>query len=50
MRRKPVTRSEIRFDGSRITTLPSDAVRIDVPDKDLPWNEYIVPVRNCCAN
>src|SRR5262249_54413943 len=27
MRRKPVTRSEIRFDGECITTLPVDAVR-----------------------
>jgi hypothetical protein len=27
MRRKPVTRDEIRFNGSRITTLPSDSVR-----------------------
>jgi len=44
MRRKPVTRSEIRFDGSRIATLPVDAVRVDVPDKDLPWNEYVVPI------
>lgn len=27
MRRKPVTRDEIRFNGSRITTLPIDTVR-----------------------
>jgi hypothetical protein len=27
MRRKPVTRDEIRFNGSRITTLPIDSVR-----------------------
>jgi hypothetical protein len=47
MRRKPVTRSEIRFD--RIATLPVDAVRIEVPDKDLPWNEYIVPIRKLWA-
>jgi hypothetical protein len=29
MRRKPVTRSEIRYDGKRVTTLPIDAVRKD---------------------
>jgi len=29
MRRKPVTRSEIRFNGRHITTLPVDAVRKD---------------------
>jgi predicted nucleic acid-binding Zn ribbon protein len=27
MRRKPITRDEIRFNGSRITTLPIDSVR-----------------------
>ena len=43
MRRKPVTRSEIRFDGSRITTLPVDAVRI-VSDRDFSWREYIVAI------
>ena len=27
MRRKPVQRHEVRFDGSRITTLPADSLR-----------------------
>jgi hypothetical protein len=43
MRRKPVTRSEVRFDGSRIWTLPADAVRVE-KDDDLPWREDIVPI------
>ena len=28
MRRRPVSRDEIRFNGSRITTLPVDSVKV----------------------
>ncbi len=42
MRRKPVTRSEIRLNGQRISTLPADAVRKDA-------DGYIVPIAKLWA-
>ncbi len=42
MRRRPVTRSEVRFDGKQITTLPADAVTED----SLGW---LVPIEKLFA-
>lgn len=44
MRRKPVTRSEIRFNGRHITTLPVDAVRKDEFGHIAPIRELWAPL------
>jgi hypothetical protein len=44
MRRRPVTRSEIRFDGEQITTLPADAVVEDSLGWLVPIEKLFVPL------
>jgi endogenous inhibitor of DNA gyrase (YacG/DUF329 family) len=40
MRKKPITRDEVRFSGQHITTLPIDSVRKDGPIKRL-WTPLL---------
>lgn len=44
MRRRPVTRSEIRFDGEQITAFPADAVREDGFGELVPIQKLFAPL------
>ncbi len=44
MRRRPVKRSEVRFDGKQITTLPADAVTEDSLGWLVPIEKLFTPL------